>query len=71
MMKLIADYLFDKNPRTSYLKFSVSYEKDATKDSEAKQLIKPWPTKTIPNENEPKPLFETEHSVMFQHFDGL
>ena len=40
--------------------FSVSYEKDPTKkDSEARQLITPWPTKATPNQNEPKPLFET------------
>ena len=30
-----------------------------TKDSEVRQLIKPWPTRTIPNQNEPKPSFET------------
>ena len=29
-----------------FLKFSVSYEKDTTKYSEAKQLIKPWPHRT-------------------------
>ena len=32
-------------------------EKDTTKDSEARQLIKPWPTRTILNQNEPKLLF--------------
>ena len=51
MMQLIADYLFNKNRRTSSIKFSVSYEKDTTKDSEARQLIKSWPTK---NHTEPK-----------------
>ena len=45
----IANYFFDKNRRNSSLKFSVSYEKDTAKDSEAKQLIKPWPYRTIPN----------------------
>ena len=29
----------------------VSYEKDTTKDSEAKQLIKPWPYQTLPIQN--------------------
>ena len=38
---------------------SVSYEKDTRKDSEARQLIKPCPTRTILNQNEPKLLFET------------
>ena len=45
--------------RTSSLKLSVSYEKDTTKDSKAKQLIRLWPPRTIPNQNEPKLLFET------------
>ena len=55
---------FVKNRRTSPTKFSVSYEKDTTKDSEARQLIKPWTTRTIPNSNEPKPLFETGQCVV-------
>ena len=28
----------------------MSYEKDKTKDSEAKQLLKPWPYRTEPGE---------------------
>ena len=47
----MADYLFDKNQRASSIKFSVSYEKDTTKDSEARQLIKAWPNQ---NHTEPK-----------------
>ena len=31
------------------------------KDSEARRLIKPRPARTIPNQNEPKPLFEAGH----------
>ena len=49
-MKLNPDYLFDTRRRTS-LKFSVSYEKDAIKDSQAKQLIKPLPNRTKLREN--------------------
>ena len=33
---------------------SFYYEKDTTKDSEGRQLKKPWPTRTILNQNEPK-----------------
>ena len=47
---LIADYLFRKNRKNSSFKLSVSYEKDTTKDSEAKQLIKPWSNRTKPRE---------------------
>ena len=57
MMKLfkiiISDYLFDKNRKIASLNFSVSYEKDTTKHSEVKQLIKPWPYRTEPNRTEP------------------
>ena len=39
-----------QNPRTS-LKLSVSYEKDTTEDSEAKELIKSYqPNQTKPRE---------------------
>ena len=42
MMKLnLGLNLFDKNRMTSSIKFKFSYEKDTTKDSEARQLIKP------------------------------
>ena len=44
--------MFDKNRRTSSLNFSVSYEKDTTKDSEAKQLILNR-AHTEPNRNKP------------------
>ena len=63
----VADYLFDKNRRTS-LKFSLSYEKqDVIKDSESKQLIKTVTNQTIPNQNEPKPLFQTGQYVFMLH----
>ena len=54
--------MFHKNRKTSSIIFSVSYEKDTTKDSKARQLTKPWPTKTILNQNEPKLLFETRQN---------
>ena len=41
-----------QNRRTSSIKFSVSYEKDTTKDSRTRQLIKPWPTRTKPLTNQ-------------------
>ena len=47
--------------RTFSLQFSVSYEKDTTKDGKEKHMIKLWPTRTIPNQNEPKLSFETGH----------
>ena len=49
-MKLSRRLYVYKNRRTSSLKFSVSYEKDTTKDSESKQLIQPWPNRTKPRE---------------------
>ena len=62
------DYLFDKNWRTTSLKFSISYEKDTTKDFEAKQLIKPWPYWTLSNQKGRNLLFETGHFVSDQTY---
>ena len=39
-----------QNRRTSILKFSVSYEKDTTKDFEVEQLMRPWTYRTEPEE---------------------
>ena len=53
--------LFGKNQRTTSLKFSVSYEKETTKDSKVEQLIK---TETKSNLTV-NLLFETAQCVAF------
>ena len=52
------------------IKFSVSYEKGTTKDSEARQFIKLWPTRIILNQNDQncylKPGIDS-HRLNFKH----
>ena len=54
-----------QNPRTTSLKFSVSYIKDTTKDSQGQTIDKTAPKQTKPNLTMRNPLFEMANSSSY------